>query len=245
MAKKNESTAHKSGKSSPFLWKPFLWRFFGFFLLTVLLLPPALVLTVRYCDPPTTPLMLGRRLAAQKPSKASPSYRWVPLSNVSPHFLKAVWQTEDARFFTHQGFDWIEVNKAMAQAERTGRPPRGASTITMQCARSLFLWQGRSWVRKPLEAWFTIWMEALLTKQRILELYVNVIETGDQIYGVEAAAFHYWKVPAKKLTPKQSVLLTSILPNPRKRNPIRPSKDTQRHAARAAKLLENSPPIPK
>ena len=244
-ATKKESAPRKSAKPPGRGWRVLLTRIFLVTFLVLLFLPPLLVLTVRYLDPVATPLMLGRRLLAGQAPQARPSYRFVPLSEVSPHFQKAVWQTEDARFFTHQGFDWIEVDQAIAQAQRTGRPPRGASTITMQCARSLFLWQGRSWVRKPLEAWFTILMETMLTKRRIFELYVNVIETGDQLYGAEAAAMHYWRVPAKKLTPRQSVMLTASLPNPRKRHPLRPSPEMLRYAARVQGLLEKSPPLRK
>jgi Membrane carboxypeptidase (penicillin-binding protein) len=93
-------------------------------------------------------------------------------------FLEHLWISEDQRFFQHEGFDWKEMDLAVKEAERKGKPVRGASTITNQCARSIFLWQGRSWIRKGLESYYTIWMEALLPKRRILELYANVIEMG-------------------------------------------------------------------
>ncbi len=204
------------------------------------------VLAVRYFDPTYTPLMLicsvqGRVHPGAKPH---PRCQWTDLENVSPTFLKAVWQTEDARFFKHKGFDWVEVDHAMADSQRTGRPARGASTITMQCARSLFLWQGRSWIRKPLEAYYTILMETMLTKRRIFELYVNVIETGDGIYGVEAAARYYWHSTAKKLMPAQSALLVAILPNPRERNPLQPGSKTRQRAQMVQGKLRASPPWP-
>jgi monofunctional biosynthetic peptidoglycan transglycosylase len=130
---------------------------------------------------------------------------------------------EDSRFFSHDGFDWIEMEEAIQRAERRHRPVQGVSTISNQCARSLFLWQGRSWIRKGLEAYYTFLMEHLLSKQRILELYVNVIELGDGIYGIEKAAQHYYQVPAKQLTRSQCAMLAAMLPFPRGWNPLNPS----------------------
>ncbi len=110
----------------------------------------------------------------------------------------------------------------MKEAERKRKPVRGASTITNQCARSVFLWQGRSWIRKGLESYYTFWMEALLSKGRILELYANVIEMGRGIYGVEAASQHYYGVSARGLTREQSAMLAAVLPNPKRWNPTKP-----------------------
>ena len=118
-------------------------------------------------------------------------YRWIGLPQIPEMFLEHLWISEDQRFFQHEGFDWKEMELAVKEAERKGKPVRGASTITNQCARSIFLWQGRSWIRKGLESYDTIWMEMLLPKRRILELYANVIEMGRGIYGVEAASQHY------------------------------------------------------
>ena len=154
--------------------------------------------------------------------KASLFYRWIDLSQMPEMFLKHLWISEDQRFFQHDGFDWKEMNLAMKKAERTGKPVRGASTITNQCARSIFLWQGRSWIRKGLESYYTVWMELLLSKRRILELYANVIEMGDGIYGVEAASKHYFGVSARGLTREQSAMLAAVLPNPKGWNPNKP-----------------------
>jgi monofunctional biosynthetic peptidoglycan transglycosylase len=155
---------------------------------------------------------------------AANQYQWVGITNVSEHFLTSVWISEDRHFFEHGGFDWEEIQKAREDAKASGKPARGASTITQQCARSLFLWQGRSWFRKGLEAYYTVWMELLLSKQRILELYVNVIELGDGIYGIEAAAHAYYGVSADKLTREQAALLVAILPNPKQWNPLQPNE---------------------
>src|SRR4029453_2991924 len=127
-------------------------------------------------------------------------------------------------FFQHGGFDWKEMDLAVEEAERKGKPVRGASTITNQCARSIFLWQGRSWIRKGLESYYTIWMEALLPKRRILELYANVIEMGRGIYGVEAASQHYFGVSARGLTREQSAMLAAVLPNPKGWDPTKPGR---------------------
>ena len=159
-------------------------------------------------------------------------YRWIDLRQVPEMFLKHLWISEDQRFFQHDGFDWKEIDAAMERSERTGKPVRGASTITMQCARSVFLWQGRSWIRKGLEAYYTFWMEALLPKRRILELYANVIEMGRGIYGVEAASRHYFGVSAASLTREQSAALAAVLPNPKGWNPTRPGATLRRRQRR-------------
>lgn len=200
--------------------KIFLWT-----VVALLAIPVLEVLAVRFIKPPITPLMLLRRIEGRKTKgpAPSPAYRWVSLDRCPVDFLKGVWMMEDARFFDHDGFDWKEMEIAIEQSKATGKPVRGASTITNQCARSLFLWQGRSWVRKPLEAYYTILMETMLTKRRILELYVNVIETGDGIYGIEAAAQNHYARPASRLSREQCAMLAAILPNPRGWNPRHPS----------------------
>ena len=149
-------------------------------------------------------------------------YRWIDLPQVPETFLKHLWISEDQRFFQHDGFDWKEIDAAIEKSERTGKPVRGASTITMQCARSIFLWQGRSWIRKGLESYYTFWMEALLPKHRILELYANVIEMGRGIYGIKAASQHYFGVHPRALTREQSAMLAAVLPNPKQWNPAKP-----------------------
>jgi monofunctional biosynthetic peptidoglycan transglycosylase len=144
----------------------------------LVLIPVFEVLYVRFFNPPITTLMIVRRVEATltKRYRGEINYRWIPLNQVPDDFLDGVWQMEDSRFFNHEGFDWIEMEEAIQRAKRRNQPVRGVSTISNQCARSLFLWQGRSWIRKGFEAYFTFLMELLLTKQRILELYVNTIE---------------------------------------------------------------------
>lgn len=159
------------------------WKWFLIPLLLLLLVPALQVAVVRFVNPPRTLPMWIEQMSWSGP-KVPLRYSWIPLSQIPEMFLKHLWISEDQRFFQHDGFDWKEMDLAMKKAERTGKPARGASTITNQCARSIFLWQGRSWIRKGLETYYTIWMEMLLPKRRILELYANVIEMGPGVYGV-------------------------------------------------------------
>jgi monofunctional biosynthetic peptidoglycan transglycosylase len=190
-------------------------------LVALLLIPAMQVAVVRFVDPPRTLPMLIEQVSSSG-SKAPFRYRWIPLAQIPEMFLKHLWISEDQRFFQHEGFDWKEMDLAMEKAEKTGKPVRGASTITNQCARSIFLWQGRSWIRKGLESYYTIWMELLLPKRRILELYANVIEMGRGIYGVEAASQYYFGVSARGLTREQSAMLAAVLPNPKGWDPRNP-----------------------
>src|SRR6516162_3448984 len=191
----------------------------------LVLIPIFEVLYVRFFNPPITTLMIVRRVEAvvTKRYRGEINYRWIPISLVPDDFLDGVWQMEDSRFFSHDGFDWIEMEEAIQRAKQKDQPVRGVSTISNQCARSLFLWQGRSWIRKGLEAYYTLLMEHLLAKQRILELYVNTIELGDGIYGIEEAARHYYGVPARQLSRSACAMLAAMLPFPRGWNPHNPS----------------------
>jgi monofunctional biosynthetic peptidoglycan transglycosylase len=196
-------------------------------LLVVLLLIPAMqVAVVRFINPPLTlPMLIEQGSAMFSSALTRPlRYRWIALPQIPEMFLEHLWISEDQRFFQHEGFDWKEMDLAVKEAERKGKPVRGASTITNQCARSIFLWQGRSWIRKGLESYYTIWMEALLPKRRIMELYANVIEMGRGIYGVEAASQHYFGVSARGLTREQSAMLAAVLPNPKGWDPTNPGR---------------------
>jgi monofunctional glycosyltransferase len=211
--------ARKTRKSRP--W----FRVALLFLVVLAIIPVLEVLYVRFFNPPVTTLMVFRCVEAMITRRyhGGIQYRWIPLDKVPDDFLDGVWQMEDSRFFSHDGFDWIEMEEAIQRAERKHRPVQGVSTISNQCARSLFLWQGRSWVRKGLETYYTFLMEHLLNKQRILELYVNVIELGDGIYGIEEAAEHYYQTPAKQLTRSECAMLAAMLPFPRGWDPHNPS----------------------
>ena len=157
-------------------------------------------------------------------------YDWQPWDRVSRHLKLAVIASEDQKFAFHPGFDFDAIDKAL-KANQRGRKVRGASTISQQVAKNLFLWRGRSWVRKGLEVWFTVLIEALWDKQRILEVYVNIAEMGPGTYGAEAAARRYFHRPAKKLTRAQSALIAASLPNPVRYRVDKPGPYLQRRQA--------------
>jgi monofunctional biosynthetic peptidoglycan transglycosylase len=199
-------------------------------LVVILLVIPAIqVAAVRFINPPwTLPMIIEQTKATFSSGPKRPLlYHWIDLAQIPEVFRKHLWISEDQRFFQHDGFDWKEIDLAMKEAERKGKPVRGASTITNQCARSIFLWQGRSWIRKGLESYYTVWMEALLSKRRILELYANVIEMGRGVYGIEAASQHYFGVSARDLTRNQSAMLAAVLPNPKGWDPTKPNRMLQ------------------
>jgi len=202
------------------------WVLRIFLLLCFLALVPALqVGATRWINPTLTPMMAQRWAEAKLEERPSPGRRieWLSLDEVPPGFLHFVWISEDQRFFTHDGIDFVELEKAIERSRGTGKPPRGSSTITMQAARSAYLWQGRSYIRKALEAYYTIWMELLLPKARILEIYVNVIEMGPGVYGIGAAAEYWYDRPASQLSDPQLASLVAILPAPLHWSPVNPS----------------------
>lgn len=188
---------------------------------------------VRFLPPLTTLTMLNRQLEAwQKGKPVSLSREWVDLDEVSPQLIQALLAGEDARFFQHYGFELGAIRdawmyNAKAQNQKKGRV-RGASTLSQQTARNLFLWQDRSWVRKGLETYYTVLMELLLPKERILTLYLNVAEWGDMVFGIEAASQRYFKKSAKDLSRSEAASLSASLPNPRKYPPNGSTK-FQRH----------------
>jgi monofunctional biosynthetic peptidoglycan transglycosylase len=194
----------------------------------------ALVFTFRFVAPPVTSLMLLRAWEAMAHGRrVASAQEWVALERVSPELLRAVVAAEDARFFAHAGVDAEEILNARRYNERhRGRRLRGGSTITMQCARSVFLWPGRTYVRKALEVYFATLLEIVWGKRRILEVYVNVVEWGDGVYGAQAAARRYFGVPAAALTREQAALLAAVLPNPRRWNPARPTRYVMGRAAK-------------
>jgi monofunctional biosynthetic peptidoglycan transglycosylase len=178
----------------------------------------ALVLLYRVVDPPLTPLML-RHAATDGVTK-----EWVDLERISPALLRSVIAAEDAGFFAHRGVDWRAIDRAREYNARHGdEPRRGGSTITMQSARNVFLWSGKSYVRKGLEVALAYLIELVWGKRRILEVYLNVIEWGPGIYGVEAASRASFGIPASALDPQRAALLAAVLPNPRRWSPSRPT----------------------
>jgi monofunctional biosynthetic peptidoglycan transglycosylase len=192
--------------------------------LAVALLGPALpVAALRFVPPPGSALMVQRWFEARAAGRSFRlRYDWVPARAIAPSLRAAVVASEDQRFYQHGGFDWKAMQSA-AREWREGERLRGASTISQQVAKNLFLWPGRSFLRKGLEAWLTLWIEWLWPKQRILEVYLNVAEMGDGVFGAEAAARRYFGRSAAQLGAHESALLAAMLPSPRRSNPANPS----------------------
>ena len=155
------------------------------------------------------------RYLEQKPG-AKLRYQWAPYNRISEHLKRAVVAAEDAKFLDHEGFDWEAIQKAMQKNEQRGKVVAGASTITQQLSKNLFLSGSRSWLRKAQEAAITWMMERTLSKRRILEIYLNVAEWGEGVFGAEAAARYHFGVPASALSPEQGAYLAAILPSPRR-----------------------------
>jgi len=186
---------------------------------------------LRTTNPASTALIDARLKAARaKGHAARRNQHWVPLSRISPWLQKAVVNSEDARFFQHHGFDVVETGVALEKAVEEGHLGRGASTLTQQLAKNLWLGEERSLLRKAREYFLARRLETL-GKDRILELYLNIVEWGDGIYGADAAARVWFHKPAAEITPEEAAVLAAMLPAPRKRNPNHPSAALKQRAA--------------
>jgi monofunctional biosynthetic peptidoglycan transglycosylase len=187
----------------------------------------AAIILFRFMPVPSTPMLA--RMALLRPVERD----WVPLSAISPHLVRAVIAAEDQRFCGHSGIDWVELNKVL---EDENGPGRGASTLTMQTVKNVFLWPGRSVIRKGLELPLAVVVDAVWGKRRVIEIYLNVAEWGEGLYGAEAAARAYFGKPASALLPGEAARLAAALPNPRARNPARPT----RNVAASARSIQQS-----
>lgn len=198
--------------------------FLGIAAVGFVLLSAAWVLAYRVVPVPVTGLMLIRAVQGHGLDKD-----WVPVEAVSPHLVHAVIAAEDSKFCRHSGFDWDALRGAL-DARAAGGRLLGGSTISMQTAKNAFLWPDRTYLRKAVEAWFTVLVEAAWPKRRIMEVYLNVAEWGPGVYGAEAAARHWFGRPAADLTARQAALLAAVLPNPLERSPASPSAYVSRRA---------------
>ncbi|MDR0714281.1 MAG: monofunctional biosynthetic peptidoglycan transglycosylase [Bacteroidales bacterium] len=210
-------------------------RWFKWTFIALLLLAKQSVMTVvvyRWVNPPFTLLMLSRNMDGVK----SADRKWVPFDRIPQGMIDAVVASEDNNFATHCGFEFGQMKAAFLH-NREGKRIRGASTITQQMCKNVFLWEKRSYTRKALEAWFTVWVELLWSKERIMEVYLNVIEMGNGIYGIEAASQSYYRHPASKLTREEAAMIAAALPSPRKRNPARPTAYLLRRQAQILNLM--------
>lgn len=192
-------------------------RFVALFPVAVLLFTANLVLLYRVLPVPLTPLMVLRLFEGEALHKD-----WVGLDAIAPAMVRAVIASEDTKFCFHHGFDWQAIGSALDDLG-DGEGLRGGSTISQQTAKNVWLWPGRSWLRKGFEAYFTVWIELLWPKSRIIEVYLNVIEFGPGLYGVESAARHLFGKTAATLSAREAALLAAVLPNPRRLSAAAPS----------------------
>lgn len=205
-----------------------LW-FFGLSILSVLIF--------KWIPVPITPLMMTRAIENKLEGKDMIlTHDWEPLENISVNLQKAVIASEDGNFLKHNGFDFDAMQKAFKNNNR-GKKLKGGSTISQQTAKNVFLWQGRSYIRKGLEAYFTVLIELIWGKERIMEVYLNSIEMGTGVYGAEAAAQHWYKKPAADLTPIQAAGIAAILPNPRKFKATNSSSYIERRKSKIVRVM--------
>jgi monofunctional biosynthetic peptidoglycan transglycosylase len=208
--------------------KVLLW-FFGISILSVLIF--------KWVPIPSTPLMAIRAIENKLDGNDMIcSHDWVPIAEISTNLQKAVIASEDANFLTHHGFDFKAIEKAMKNNEK-GKKLKGGSTISQQTAKNVFLWQGRSYVRKGLEAYFTVLIELIWGKQRIMEVYLNSIEMGNGVYGAEAASKYWYRKSAVSLTKQEAAGIAAILPNPRKFKATNSSSYINRRKGRIVKHM--------
>jgi monofunctional glycosyltransferase len=195
------------------------------------------VIIFRFVPVPITPLMITRCIDQKMAGKEMIlSHDWEPIENISPNLQKAVIASEDGNFMNHFGFDFDAMQKAF-KGNLKGKRIKGGSTISQQTVKNVFLWQGRSYVRKVLEAYFTVLIEIFWSKERIMEVYLNSIEMGDGVYGAEAASQHWFKNDAKNLSKVQAASIAAILPNPRIYKATNSSGYTERRKTRILKHI--------
>lgn len=202
-----------------------VWRIFWKVSLALFAASLFFVVLFKFVPVPLTPLMIIRCVQQKTDGKEMKLKKdWQSYENISSDLTLAVVSSEDNNFMSHSGFDFQAIEKAMKYNEKKkGKKVRGASTISQQTAKNVFLWPGRSYIRKAFEVYFTVLIEFIWGKERIMEVYLNVIEMGDGIYGAEAASQMYFNHSAKKLTKYESAQIAAILPNPRKWSPVKPS----------------------
>jgi len=232
-SKKQNGAKGIAGRAWSLLWKIVL----VFCLITIIQ-----VVALRFFNPPFTARMAWRWLHCRLTGAnyEQPMYRWRQLDEISPYMRKAVLAGEDQRFLSHHGFDFTELRQAgrdFLLAERM----RGASTITMQAARTVFLWPARTWPRKIAEAYYTVLLELVLSKERIFEVYLNTVHWGRGIMGAEAASQRYFSTGSSSLTRSQAALLAAILPNPTEWSPISPSDYVRERKLTIMKAMASMP----
>ena len=224
---------NQKGERSRFqIVKKFIYTIFRFGLIFFFGSSIIFTLLYRFINPPATPLMYIRvieNIADQKTPAITK--KWMSLKDISPNLVLAVIASEDNNFESHYGLDFKAIEKAK-KLNAKGRKMRGASTISQQTAKNVYLWQARTYVRKGLELYFTGLIELVWGKKRIMEVYLNVIEMGDGIYGAEAASQYYFHKPAKNLSRDEAASIAAVLPNPRRWKPDKPTAYVSRTKSR-------------
>jgi len=203
-------------------------------ILLVVIVPPAGVLVYKVVPPPITILMIERLIEGR-----GMDYRWRSLGQMSPALPQAAVASEDARFCTHHGFDFQAIQAAMRQDQRRPGRLRGGSTISQQTAKNVFLWPGRDYVRKAVEAWYTVLIELVWGKPRIMEMYLNVVEFGPGVYGAEAASEHVFHKHASELSPDEAARLIAVLPKPLGWSAADPGRYVRRRTAKVDRAMGN------
>jgi len=197
------------------------------------------VIIFKWVPIPFTPLMISRIIEFKLDGKdAIYSHKWVPIEEISPNLQKAVIASEDGNFLKHSGFDFKAMQKAFKNNQK-GRKLKGGSTISQQTAKNVFLWQGRSYVRKGLEAYFTVLIELIWGKERIMEVYLNSIEMGNGVYGAQEAARHWYSKSAIDLSSREAAGIAAILPNPRKYKASNSSNYIERRKDRIMRVMRH------
>lgn len=210
------------------IWKATLW----FFALSILS-----VIIFKWIPVPITPLMMTRAIENKMDGKDMIlTHDWEPIENISPNLQKAVIASEDGNFLKHNGFDFKAMQKAFKNNQK-GKRLKGGSTISQQTAKNVFLWQGRSYLRKGLEAYFTVLIELIWGKERIMEVYLNSIEMGNGVYGAEAATQHWYRKSAKDLSQREAAGIAAILPNPRKYKATNSSSYIERRKGKIVRVM--------
>ena len=197
----------------------------------------ALVTLLKWVPVWYTPVMLKHSVQYRKVEDYHTRQKWVPIERMSPALIQAVIASEDNLFCEHKGFDWQEMKKMYAQHQEKGKKIRGCSTISQQVAKNVLTFGSRTWARKALESYWTVLIEKIWGKRRIMEVYLNVAETGPGLYGMEAAARHYYGIPAREVDRKQACTLAACLPDPRGRSPLNPSGFVRKRQAQVYALM--------
>ena len=236
-ATKQISRPKRRSPYRPHRRKPWFWKWVFRILFTICFISAAPMIALRFLDPPTSSFIELNKLANNQNIK----HQWLDMQNVSLYFPNAVIASEDQQFPNHFGFDLTQIQLVIEELKSNEEGiSRGASTITQQTVKNLFLWPERSFFRKGLEAWLSIWMELIVPKKRILELYINFAQFGKSVFGIGAASQYYFGIDAIDLNPEQSALIAASLPTPSRSNPAKPSEYLE---TRAAFIMDQMPRV--